>query len=94
MNPGTDFWASIMMKLTSLYGGQKFVSRFWHHLSSPPAATSVPSAVRNWVNQVGYASCVNLSPVLYQRWGFPQPDGTVVSPCPAPSTVPFPVGHC
>jgi hypothetical protein len=94
MYSGTDFWASIMMKLASLYGGQRFVTRFWRHLSSLPAATSVPSAVTNWLNEADYASCVNLSSVFYQRWGFPQPDGTVVNPRPVASTVPFPVGHC
>jgi serralysin len=94
MYSGTDFWTSIMMKFASLYGGQKFTSRFWHHLSSLPAATSVPSAIANWLTEANYASCVNLSSVFYQRWGFPQPDGTVVNPRPAASTVPFPAGHC
>jgi hypothetical protein len=91
---GTDFWASIMMKLASLYGGQTFVARFWHHLSSLPAATSTAAAITNWLNEANYASCLNLSKVFYQRWAFPKPDGSVVSPRPTASSVPFPVGHC
>ena len=94
MYSGTDFWASIMMKLASLYGGQKFTRLFWHHLSSLPAAASVPSAITNWLSEANYASCVDLSSVFYQRWAFPQPDGTVVNPRPVASTVPFPTGHC
>jgi len=94
MYSGTDFWASIMMKLASLYGGQKFTRLFWHHLSSLPAAASVPSAITNWLSEASYASCVDLSSVFYQRWAFPQPDGTVVNPRPVASTVPFPTGHC
>jgi hypothetical protein len=94
MYGGTDFWASIMMKLASHYNGQTFVKRFWHHLGSLPAATSTPSAITNWLSDADYASCVDLSSVFYQRWGFPQPDGSVVNPRPAASTVPFPAGHC
>jgi hypothetical protein len=94
MYGGTDFWASIMMKLASLYGGQKFVGRFWQHLGSLPAATSTPAAITNWLDGANYASCVDLTTVFYQRWAFPQPDGSVVSPRPKPSSVPFPVGHC
>jgi hypothetical protein len=75
MYSGTDFWASIMTKLASLYGGQKFISRFWRHLSSLPAATSVRSAITNWLNDADCASCVNLSSVFYQRWGFPSRTG-------------------
>jgi hypothetical protein len=94
MYGGTDFWASIMMKLASLYGDQKFTSRFWHHASLLPAATSMPGVITNWLNEADYASCVNLRPVFYRRWGFPQPNGAVVNPRPVASTVPFPVGHC
>ncbi|MDP9226376.1 MAG: hypothetical protein M3P18_21560 [Actinomycetota bacterium] len=91
---GTDFWASIMMKLASLYGGQMFVRRFFSRLSSLPAATDTPSAITNWLHASHYASCVDLKSVFYKRWGFPQPDGSVVDPRPAASTVPFPTGHC
>jgi hypothetical protein len=94
MYGGTDFWASIMMKLASVYGGQEFVTRFWHHLSSLPAATSTPSAITNWLADANYASCVDLGSVFYHRWGFPQPDGSVVDPRPAARAVPFPAGHC
>jgi hypothetical protein len=91
---GTDFWASIMMKLASLYGGQKFVARFWQHLGSLPSAASTPAAITNWVDDAEYASCVDLTNVFYQRWAFPQPDGVVISPRPSAGSVPFPVGHC
>jgi hypothetical protein len=91
---GSDFWASIMMKLASLYGGQRFVGRFFHHLSSLPAATSTPEAIANWLDDANYASCTDLSSVFYKRWGFPQPDGSVVDPRPTASSVPFPRGGC
>jgi hypothetical protein len=94
MYGGSDFWASIMMKLASLYGNQRFVARFWHHLSLLPAATSTPTAISNWLADTNYASCNDLSSVFYQRWGLPQPDGTVVDPRPSASSVPFPSGHC
>jgi hypothetical protein len=94
MYGGTDFWASIMMKLASVYDGQTFVSRFWHHLSSLPKATSTSGAITNWLADADYASCVDLRSVFYKRWGFPQPDGSVVDPRPAATSVPFPVGHC
>jgi hypothetical protein len=91
---GPDFWASIMMKLASLYGGQRFVGRFFHHLSSLPAATSTPEAIANWLDDANYASCTDLSSVFYKRWGFPQPDESVVDPRPTASSVPFPRGGC
>jgi hypothetical protein len=94
MYSGTDFYASIMMKLASLYGGQKFVSRFWQHATSMPAATSKPAAITNWLNDANYASCVDLTKVFYDRWGFPQPDGSVVDPRQSASSVPFPIGRC
>jgi len=94
MYGGTDFWASIMMKLASHYRGQTFVGRFWHHLDSLPTATSTPNAITNWLTDANYASCVDLSSVFYQRWGFPQPDGSVVNPRPDATSVPFPAGHC
>jgi hypothetical protein len=43
----------------------------------------------NWVQAASYAACVDLSPVFYDRWGFPRPDGTV-TPRPAADTVPEP----
>lgn len=94
MYGGTDFWASIMMKLASLYGNQMFVSRFFHNLGVYPGATSTPSAINNWLSAVDYAACNGLSSVFYQRWGFPRPDGSVVNPRPTASSVPFPAGHC
>jgi hypothetical protein len=90
MYSGTDFWASIMMKLASHYGGQTFVQRFFSHLASLPAASSTPAAVTNWLLDANYASCVDLSRLFYQRWAFPLPNGTVVSPRPTATSVPFP----
>jgi Cadherin-like beta sandwich domain/PASTA domain len=91
---GTDFWTSIMMKLASLYGGQRFVSRFWQNASALPAASSTPGAITNWLDEASYAACVDLSAVFHQRWGFPQPDGSIVDPRPSADSVPFPKGGC
>ncbi len=90
---GTDFWASIMKQLAARHGRQTFVKRFWHHLSSLPAAATTGAAIANWVAASNYASCTTLDPVFYTRWGFPQPDGSVQARPPA-SAVPEPVGHC
>jgi hypothetical protein len=90
---GTDFWASLMMQLTSRHGGQKFVSGFFHYASSLPGALTTADAVTNWVKAASFAACVDLSPVFYDRWGFPRPDGTVTQR-PTASTVPEPIGHC
>ena len=90
---GTDFWASLMTQLADRHGGQTFVARFWHHASSLPAASSTTDAVTNWVQAASYAACTDLSPVFYDRWGFPRPDGSVTQRPPA-STVPEPKGHC
>jgi hypothetical protein len=90
---GTDFWASLMMQLAERHGGQTFVSRFWHHVDSLPAASSTADAVTNWVDDASYAACTDLGPVFYDRWGFPRPDGSVTTRPPA-SAVPEPQGHC
>jgi serralysin len=90
---GTDFWASLMMRLARRHGGQTFVARFWHHAADLPAASSTTDAVTNWVQDASYAACTDLSPVFYRRWGFPRPDGSV-TPRPPASTVPEPQGHC
>ena len=90
---GTDFFASIMMRLAARHGGQTFLSRFWHSVASRGTATSTTEAVTNLVNSASAAACVDLSRVFYQRWGFPRPDGTT-TPRPAANTVPEPTGHC
>jgi hypothetical protein len=90
---GTDFWASLMTQLAARHGEQMFVSRFWHHAGDLPAASSTTDAVTNWVQDASYAACVDLSPVFYDRWGFPRPDGTV-TPRPTADTIPEPDGSC
>jgi hypothetical protein len=90
---GTDFWASLMMQLAKRHGGQKFASRFFHHASELPVATSTTQAVTNWVADSNYAACTDLSAVFYQRWGFPRPDGSVTKR-PLASSVPEPPGQC
>ena len=71
---GTDFWASLMTQLADRHGGQTFVQRFWHHADTLPAASSTTDAVTNWVRDASYAACTDLSPVFYDRWGFPRPE--------------------
>jgi hypothetical protein len=93
MYSGTDFWASLMMQLTSRHGGQTFVERFFHHAGVLPAAYSTTEAITHWVTDASYAACTDLSPVFYKRWGFPQPNGSV-TPRPRASTVPEPTGRC
>ena len=90
---GTDFWASLMLQLIHRHGGQLFLSRFFHHAGSLPAASSTTDAVTNWVRDAGYAACVNLAPVFYRRWGFPRPDGHVTKR-PNAASVPEPHGSC
>lgn len=90
---GTDFWASIMMQLAARHGDQGFVQRFWQAATTLPAATTTTEAVTNWVHAASTAACVDLSPVFYDRWGFPRPDGTV-TPRPPAVSVPEPVGQC
>jgi hypothetical protein len=90
---GTDFWASLMMQLAHRHGGQTFVTRFWHHVGTLPAASSTTDAVTNWVRAARYAACTDLRPVFYKRWGFPRPDGSVTAR-PSASAVPEPSGHC
>jgi hypothetical protein len=90
---GTDFWASIMMQLAVRHGDQGFVQRFWHTATTLPTATTTTEAVTNWVQAASAAACVDLSPVFYDRWGFPRPDGTT-TPRPPAATVPEPVGQC
>jgi hypothetical protein len=90
---GTDFWASLMMQLAERHGGQTFVERFWQHAGELPVASSTTDAVTNWVQDASYAACTDLSPVFYERWGFPRPDGSVTSRPPA-SAVPEPTGDC
>jgi hypothetical protein len=90
---GTDFWASLMMQLAERHGGQTFVDRFWHHASDLPVAVSTTDAVTNWEQDASYAACTDLSPVFYERWGFPRPNGSI-TPRPPASTVPEPKGHC
>lgn len=91
---GSDFFASIMMRLAARHGGQAFLSRFWRHsVPGRGTATSTTAAVTNLVTSASAAACVDLSRVFYQRWGFPRPDGTT-TPRPAANTVPEPTGHC
>lgn len=90
---GTDFWASLMLQLAHRHGGQLFLSRFFHHAGSLPAASSTTGAVTNWVKDADYAGCVNLAPVFYKRWGFPRPDGSVTQR-PKATSVPEPQGSC
>lgn len=90
---GTDFWASLMMQLAERHGGQTFVARFWHQASALPAGSSTTDAVTHWVQDASYAACTDLSPVFYDRWGFPRPDGSV-TPRPPAVAVPEPSGHC
>jgi PASTA domain len=90
---GTDFWASLMMQLAQRHGGQAFLSRFFQHVITLPPASSTAGAVANWEQAATYAACVDLSPVFYTRWGFPQPDGTVRARPPA-SAIPEPSGEC
>ena len=73
---GTDFWASIMMRLTATYGDEAFVRRFWEHASRAPRAHNTTEAVTNWVNVASRAADADLGPLFYDRWGFPRPDGT------------------
>ena len=90
---GTDFFASIMMRLAARHGGQGFLSRFWHGALAEPVAGSTTSAVTNLVAAASKAACVDLSSVFYDRWGFPRPNGTI-TPRPPANTVPEPVGRC
>jgi hypothetical protein len=90
---GTDFWASLMLQLAHRHGGQLFLSRFFHHAGSLPAASSTAGAVANWVRDADYAACLNLAPVFYRRWGFPQPNGHV-NQRPKATSVPEPRGSC
>ncbi|MDQ6744437.1 MAG: hypothetical protein M3Z27_00210 [Actinomycetota bacterium] len=90
---GTDFWASLMLQLAGRHGGQIFLTRFFHHAGSLPAASSTPGAVTNWVRDASYAACTDLAPVFYARWGFPRPDGSV-TPRPTAASVPEPPGSC
>ncbi len=92
---GTDFWASIMMRLADRYGGEEFIRRFWEMVPTLDSAASTSAAVSNWVEAASYAACADLSPVFYSRWGFPQPDGSVSTraavgavPDPAQTTCP------
>jgi hypothetical protein len=90
---GTDFWASLMTQLADRHGGQTFAQRFWHNAGQLPAASSTTEAVTNWVNNAGYAACTDLSPVFYDRWGFPRPNGDTTLRPPA-TAVAEPTGHC
>lgn len=90
---GADFWASIMMHLTARHGDQGFVQRFWRLVGGLPTASSTTDAVTNWVQAANSAACTDLSPVFYDRWGFPRPDGTT-APRPPSGSVPEPVGQC
>ena len=73
---GTDFWASIMMRLASQYGEQGFVERFWRAASSLPIAFTTTFAVTNWVNDVACGVTHSASAVR-SPWGFPRPDGSI-----------------
>lgn len=70
---GTDFWASIMMRLARDYGGQRFVERFWRTASKISAAETTREAVSNWISIAGAAAGTDLSGLFYERWRFPRP---------------------
>ena len=92
-NSGTDFWASLMMRLAARYGGTTFIQRFWHTVAALPAATTTVGAVANWERAASRAACADLFDVFYTRWGFPLPDGA--SRRPPAATVPYPPrGRC
>ncbi|MDQ2759602.1 MAG: hypothetical protein M3Y17_03965 [Actinomycetota bacterium] len=93
MYGGTDFWASLMMQLAARHGGQTFLNRFFQYVGRLPAASSTAGAVTNWLTAANYAACADLSSVLYTRWGFPHPDGSVTARPPA-SSIPEPSGMC
>ncbi|HYA00751.1 MAG TPA: hypothetical protein VEK76_10430 [Candidatus Binatia bacterium] len=80
---GTDLWASLMMQLARRHGDQEFVTRFWHLAAQVPAAADTAGAVTNWVRLASAAAGTDLSPVFYDRWGFPRPDGRVSRRLPA-----------
>lgn len=86
---GTDFWASLMMRLADRYGGDRFIKRFWHKVATLGPATSTAGAVANWQQAASFAACADLSSVFYIRWGFPRPDGVVASR-PTAESVPYP----
>jgi hypothetical protein len=90
---GTDFWASIMMRLARHYGGNVFLSRFFRQAPHLPAAPDTVGAVTNWVDAASFAACADLRAVFYQRWSFPQPNGATDSRQPA-SNVAMPAGGC
>jgi hypothetical protein len=86
---GTDFWASLMMRLASRYGGSRFISRFLQKVAAQSSADSTAAAVSNWQQAASFAACADLASVFYTRWGFPRPDGSVSLRPPA-ETVPWP----
>lgn len=91
---GTDFWASIMMRLADRYGGEQFIRRFWERTSTLGEASSTAGAVANWVQAASYAACADLTSVFYSRWGFLRPDGSVDAR-PSAASVPDPApGDC
>lgn len=91
---GTDFWASLMMRLANRYGGEDFIYRFWRKVLTLSPASTTAGAVANWERAASFAACADLSAVFFTRWGFPRANGSVSSR-PAASSVPYPAkGSC
>ena len=90
MYSGTDLFASLMMQIEKLEGGDLFVQRFWHHAAALPSATSTAGAVANWISDINYAGCRNLNIFFYDELGFSLPNGTTRPRVPAH---PPPLGH-